>query len=91
MPTARLRIRVQPKARRNDVVVDGETIRVYVTTAPEGGKANKAVVRLLAKRLGVPKRDVEVVSGGKSRTKVISIEGLSEAEAFARLKSFEER
>lgn len=86
MSSARLEIRVQPKASRNDVVVDGDTIKVYVTTAPEDGKANKAVVDLLAKRLGVAKRSIEIVSGGKSRTKMIVVEGLCEWEVLAQLK-----
>ena len=48
-----LDIRVQPRASRNAIEVDGERMTVRVTAAPEGGKANDAVVALLAKRLGV--------------------------------------
>ncbi len=86
MVSTRLTIRVQPKASRNDVIVEGDAIRVYVTTAPEDGKANKAVVDLLAKRFKLPKRAIEIVSGERSRTKIVSIEGFSEAEALARLR-----
>jgi len=86
MSSARLEIRVQPKASRNKVVVDRDIIKVYVTTMPEDGKANKAVVGLLAKRLGIPKSAVEIVSGAKSRTKVIAVGGLCEVEVLSRLK-----
>ena len=75
-----LDIRVQPRASRNAIEVDGERVTVRVTAAPESGKANDAVVALLAKRLRVPKRSVQIVRGHKSRDKRISIEGISAAE-----------
>ena len=53
-----LDIRVQPRASRNAIEIDGERITVRVTAAPESGKANDAVVALLAKRLRVPKRSI---------------------------------
>ena len=81
-----LDIRVQPRASRNAIDVDGERITVRVTAAPEGGKANDAVVALLAKRLRVPKRDVRIVRGHKSRDKRIRIEGVSAAELLKDLR-----
>ncbi|MCH7786011.1 MAG: DUF167 domain-containing protein [Chloroflexi bacterium] len=81
-----LQVRVQPKARRNSIeVVDGSKLKIYVTTAPEGGKANDAVVALLAKSLGVAKSHVRIVRGHKSRDKLLDIEGLTEDEVIARL------
>ena len=81
-----LQIRVQPKARRNSIeVVDGAKLKIYVTTAPEGGKANDAVVALLAKSLGIAKSHVRIVRGHKSRDKLLDIEGLTEDEVIARL------
>ena len=81
-----LDIRVQPRASRNAIEVDGERITVRVTALPESGKANDAVVSLLAKRLGVPKRSVQIVRGHKSRDKRISIEGVSAADAMKRFQ-----
>ena len=80
-----LDIRVQPRAGRNAIEIDGERITVRVTAAPESGKANDAVVALLAKRLGVPKRSVQIVRGHKSRDKRISIDGISSKESLSRL------
>ena len=77
-----LDIRVQPRASRNAIEIDGERITVRVTAAPESGKANDAVVALRAKRLGVPKRSVQIVRGHKSRDKRIRIEGISAAETL---------
>ncbi len=78
-------IKVQPKAGRNSVEVDGDRITAWVTAAPEGGKANDAVVALLAKRLKVAKRRVHIVRGHKARDKRLLIEDMTVSEVFARL------
>ena len=89
-----LDIRVQPRASRNAIEVHGDRpdvkpsdmkITVRVTAAPESGKANDAVVALLAKRLGVPKRSIQIVRGHRSRVKRISIDGISSKESLHRL------
>ena len=82
-----LDIRVQPRAGRNAIEIDGERITVRVTAAPESGKANDAVVALLAKRLGVPKRSVQIVRGHKSRDKRIRIDNISSVDAIERLQA----
>ena len=68
-----LSIRVTPKAARNAVLVRDGIIRVNVTTVPEAGKANTAVIKLLAKALGIPKSHLTVVRGHTNRDKVIAI------------------
>jgi uncharacterized protein len=65
-----LAVRVTPKASRNVVTVEDGHVRVYVTTVPEGGKATKDVVKLLAKSLGIAKSTLELVRGETSRDKV---------------------
>ena len=66
-------VRVTPKASRDRILVEDDTIRVYVTTVPEDGKANKAVVKLLSKALGVPKTRLDLIRGATSRDKVFRI------------------
>lgn len=74
-----LRVRVTPKAsaERIGAVVADETgegwLQVAVTAVPEGGKANKAVIALLAKRWKLPKSTLEVVRGSTDRRKVVAI------------------
>ena len=85
MPTATIEIHVQPKASRNRIVTLDGTIKVYVTAAPEKGRANKAVVEMIARRLGVPKRAVSIISEERSRMKLLTVRGLSEAEVRRRL------
>jgi uncharacterized protein len=70
-----LEVRVQPRARRNEVVGQvGGVLRVRVTAAPEGGEANRAVIGLLADALGVALSRIELVRGATSRDKLFRIE-----------------
>lgn len=71
---AELSIRVTPKASRNRITQEDGQIRVYVTVVPEGGKANAAVLKLLAKALGVPKSRLTILRGETSRDKVIRVD-----------------
>ena len=74
----RITLRVSPGAKRTAVVgpyLDGWKVRV--AAAPEDGKANEAVVRLLAEVLSLPAGRVMVVAGRSSRTKVVEIDGLA--------------
>ena len=80
-----LDVRVAPRASRNAIETDGVRLIARVTAPPDGGCANAAVEALLAKRLGVAKRDVAIVSGRKSRHKRIRIVGMSAAAVFERL------
>ena len=63
-------VRVRPGARRNDIVRENGFLRVWVTAAPEGGKANEAVQKLLADALGVAKSRLVLIRGETAREKV---------------------
>ena len=67
-------VRVTPKAARNAVIQDGDTLRVTVTTVPEDGKATAAVIKLLAKSLGVAKSRLTLIRGATSRDKVFRLD-----------------
>ena len=56
-----------------------------VAAAPEGGKANDAVARLLAETLGLARRDVEIVSGHSGRDKIVALTGIDPEETERRL------
>lgn len=68
-PGSEFAVRVTPKASRNAVMVEDGAIRVYVTTVPEDGKATQAVIKLLAKSLGVAKSRLTLIRGAASRDK----------------------
>jgi uncharacterized protein (TIGR00251 family) len=63
----------------------GDAWKVRVAAAPEDGKANAAVVRLLAETLSLTVRDVEIVSGHSSRDKTVTLEGIDHDELERRL------
>lgn len=73
-PGAKIAVRVTPKAASNRIVAEAGTIRVYVTTVPEDGKATAAAVKLLAKALGVPKSRLALVRGATARDKVFRLD-----------------
>jgi uncharacterized protein (TIGR00251 family) len=83
----RLTIRVQPRASRTELAgLHGDAIRIRLQAPPVDGAANEALVAFLAEHLGVPRRQVRLVSGHASRTKVVEIEGADPA-ALARLQA----
>ena len=79
----RLDIRLQPRTSRAEVVgVDAAgRLRVRVREAPVDGQANRALTVLLADRLGVPKSAVRIVSGLRSRNKVVELTGFGKDAA----------
>ena len=81
-----LRVRVTPRSHRDEILPDfGEEIRVKVKASPAAGEANKALVRLFARVLEVPSRDVEIASGRTSRRKTVRVLTLSAREIERRL------
>ncbi|MFV0245394.1 MAG: DUF167 domain-containing protein [Qingshengfaniella sp.] len=66
-------LRVTPGASRERLTETEDGLRAWVTVPPEGGKANKAVQKLLAAHLGVPKSRLKLVRGAKSRDKVFTL------------------
>jgi uncharacterized protein len=75
--SATLRVRVTPRADKNEIAGEREGVLIVrVTTPPENGKANMAVCRLIARALRVAPSRVSVARGAGSRDKVLRIEGL---------------
>jgi uncharacterized protein len=88
MESTRLRLRVSPGAARPSVVGrHGEAWKVRVAAAPEGGRANEAVVRLLADTLSVPRDAVTLVSGHSGRDKIVELAGVGPAQIELRMAS----
>lgn len=75
IPGARLAVKVTPSASRLKLEVGSEGLKAWVTAAPEDGKANTAVTRLLAKALGIAPSRLRLVSGATSRQKVFEVAG----------------
>ena len=67
-------VRVTPRARQNKIVERDGVLRVYTTIVPENGRANDAVIELLADYLDVPKSKIRIVKGHTSRDKVVAVD-----------------
>lgn len=69
-----LRLRVQPRGRRDEFVdAQGDHYRVRIQAPPVGGKANGALCRFLAESFGIPQIQVELLGGAQSRQKRVLI------------------
>ena len=82
-----LSIKLQPRAASNQIGEPlGDELRVKVTAPPVDSAANEAVVAFLAKRLGCPRRSVELIRGETSRHKVIGIHGMTAEVVLEKLQ-----
>jgi uncharacterized protein (TIGR00251 family) len=81
-------LRVSPGAARSEVVGrHGSAWKVRVAAVPEGGRANRELVGLLARVLGVPRARLDLVAGATARDKVIQVEGMTLEEIERRLET----
>ncbi|GAB4363725.1 MAG: hypothetical protein Kow00128_04740 [Deltaproteobacteria bacterium] len=65
----------------------GDVLRVRLTAPPVENRANEALVRFLAKSLGVSRRSVTILSGGTGRRKLVRVEGLTRSDCLSLLKA----
>ncbi|MEE9199418.1 MAG: DUF167 domain-containing protein [Dehalococcoidia bacterium] len=83
---ATLQIRVVPRASRSEIIGLSEgVLRVRIAKPPTEGKANQALISLLAATMGVRPRDIWIIRGANARNKLVRIEGIEQEEAMARL------
>lgn len=83
-----IKIKVEPRSSKSGIVGPyGDALKVKLTSPPVEGKANKELVEVLAKELGVHKKDIEIVSGQSSKNKTVKITGIeSREEILKRIK-----
>lgn len=82
----KLRVKVVPKASRDEIVGWlGDALKISVTAPPVRGQANDAVVELVARALGIPRARVTVVAGASTARKTLEIEGLTIEEVRERI------
>jgi uncharacterized protein (TIGR00251 family) len=84
----KLSVRVTARASKNDVSAgDVPALKVFVTAPAVDSKANTAVIKLLAKRLGVARGRLRILRGEKSRDKLIAVDGATAKEVRDALSS----
>jgi uncharacterized protein (TIGR00251 family) len=82
-----MKIKLIPRSSRNEILGrEGDGYKVKVTSPPVEGMANKALIVLLAEKLGVPKRDIEITAGNTSRMKTVRIYGMTQEDIVRALK-----
>lgn len=86
MAEAQIKLHVTPRGSKNEIVGwRSDALCLKITAPPVEGAANASVIKFLSDALGVRKSQVELISGEKSREKVVRIIGLSDADVRARL------
>lgn len=87
MPDTLLKLHVTPRGSKSEITGwRDDALCVKITAPPVEGAANSAIVKFIADRLGVRKSQVELVSGERSREKVVRVFGLADADVKMRLK-----
>ena len=82
-----LPVRAQPGARRNEIRGEQDgALKVCVTQSPEKGKANKALIEVLSKSLGLKKSQIELMTGETSHQKKFLVRGISPQELAGRIE-----
>jgi len=69
----KIQVKVKPSSKTEDISREGYSFIVKVKEPPREGKANQAVIKLLAEHFGVPQSQVRILSGFRSRNKVIEV------------------
>lgn len=78
--SAQIEVRLRPRGKGDELLgMEDGVLRARVSAPPVDGKANRALCRMIAKRVGVAPSRVSVVRGEKSRDKVIRVEGVDAA------------
>lgn len=90
MSEARIEVRLQPRASRDELVgVREGVLHARVCAAPVDGAANRALCRLIARGAGVAPSRVEVIRGGHGRLKLVRVSGLRPQELLDALNGAE--
>ena len=69
-----LKIKVTPNAKENKVKEKDEVFKIHTTAPAKEGKANKAVIKILSKHLKIPKSQLKITKGHKSKDKTIAVD-----------------
>ncbi len=66
-----INIRISPNAKKNEIIRDGEIIKIKIATQPIDGKANKTLIEFLSKNFKIPKTSIKILKGETSKEKTI--------------------
>jgi len=76
-------VKIQPNSSKDRVIGEyADRIKIAVTVSPEKGKANKAVIKVFSKWLGVKSSDIQIISGETSRDKEVFVRNITEEDLY---------
>jgi uncharacterized protein (TIGR00251 family) len=79
-------IKVVPRSSKNKIeLVEGDALKIRLTAPPVEGRANAALVKFLAEALGISRAQIEIVSGEKSKQKIVRVSGVSAAQLYNKI------
>lgn len=64
-------IKISPNSKKNEIINEGEFVKIKITAQPIDGKANKAVIEFLSKNFKIPKTSIKILKGETSKEKTI--------------------
>ena len=83
-----LRVLLSPRARASALVgLQGDDLKIKIAAPPVDGAANQALIKFLAKLLGLSPGDLSLTAGQTGRRKIVRIDGLSEDELWSRINT----
>ena len=76
-----IKVKVEPRSSKSGIVGPyGDSLKVKLTSPPVEGKANKELIEVLSKEYGIPKKNVEIVSGHNSKNKTVKLVGVKSVD-----------
>lgn len=73
-----VRLKIIPNSSRNEVIFDGENLKIKITAQPIENKANKALIEFFAKNLKIAKSNIQIIKGELNKEKTLLIRGINE-------------
>ena len=86
----KINVKVTPRSSKNEIIGKrGDRLAIKLTSPPVEGRANKDLVKFLAKKLGVPSSSISILKGDTSRDKILYVKGMDSYTALMKLGAFD--
>lgn len=80
-----VRLKIIPNSSRNEIIWDGENLKIKITAQPVENKANKALIEFLSKQLKTAKSNIQIIKGETSKEKTLLIQDIDEENFYSKL------
>lgn len=73
-----VRLKIIPNSSRNEIIFDGDNLKIKITAQPIENKANKALIEFLSKKFKIAKSNIQIIKGELNKDKTLLIQGIAE-------------